>query len=557
MASGVASWKITFSANGGTGEPAAIQGSYGGDFPINLTLTKIPSGVPTRTGYTFLGWSLSASATSATWVAGDNFTRVLPSPTYYTYALYAVWQQKTYTIYYRPGSSTIGSNYSQTKNYGVSLTLRGLTYTRSGYVQVGWSTSDGGEKAYELGGTYTANASVYLYPVWQGLNSTIASLSDSVEIDGTTTGSLSITRYDSSYTHTVEYSFGSYSFEHSGVGTSDTFTIPTSWLAGLPNSISGIATCTVTTYSGSEQIGNAVSKTFTITVPDSVVPTVSLSGTNNSTNATIQGWNVLVQGFSTITLAANAAGVQGSTITNIAFTGDGVNQSGTGTSVTSSVLTAKGSRPWSVTVTDSRGRTATATLTRTVYEYYTPSCSMRAERCLNDGTSDPSSGTYIKANASYSFASCGGNNAVTAKIEYKVHTAQSWTTGVASALVNTDYVFGGANIAIVSNYDVRLTVTDSLGNAESYIIIVSSVNGVSFGLNGKCARFGGPIQYNDRFHCDWDSQFDGEVVFNNDVVFNRRTSVDENFAIESGYTLRIGNTTITEAQLIALLNLIS
>ena len=35
-----------------------------------------------------------------------------------------------------------------------------------GYTQTGWSTADGGAKAYELGGTYTANAAITLYPFW-------------------------------------------------------------------------------------------------------------------------------------------------------------------------------------------------------------------------------------------------------------------------------------------------------------------------------------------------------------------------------------------------------
>jgi len=62
-----------------------------------------------------------------------------------------------------------------------------------------------------------------------------------------------------------------------------------------------------------------------------------------------------------------------------------------------------------------------------------------------------------------------------------------------------------------------MTVTDALGSTATYTVNVSSVKGVSFGLNGECARFGGPVQYSDRFECDWNAQFDKVV----DVVQRR------------------------------------
>ena len=46
------------------------------------------------------------------------------------------------------------------------LVLKGATFTRSGYTQTGWATSDGGVKAYDLGAYYTANAAITLYPFW-------------------------------------------------------------------------------------------------------------------------------------------------------------------------------------------------------------------------------------------------------------------------------------------------------------------------------------------------------------------------------------------------------
>ena len=73
----------------------------------------------------------------------------------------------TYTVTYAPGANGVGSTQTQTKTEGTAITLRGVTFTRDGYVQTGWSLTDGGEKAYSLGAQYTQDASVTLYPYWQ------------------------------------------------------------------------------------------------------------------------------------------------------------------------------------------------------------------------------------------------------------------------------------------------------------------------------------------------------------------------------------------------------
>ena len=73
----------------------------------------------------------------------------------------------TYTVTYVPGANGVGSTQTQTKTEGTAITLRGATFTRDDYVQAGWSLTDGGGKAYNLGAQYTQDASVTLYPYWQ------------------------------------------------------------------------------------------------------------------------------------------------------------------------------------------------------------------------------------------------------------------------------------------------------------------------------------------------------------------------------------------------------
>ena len=77
----VSSYTVTYNANGGSGAPASQTAISG----INLTLS---STVPTRSGYTFLGWSTSSTATTATYAKGATYTANK------TATLYAVWKQE-------------------------------------------------------------------------------------------------------------------------------------------------------------------------------------------------------------------------------------------------------------------------------------------------------------------------------------------------------------------------------------------------------------------------------------------------------------------------------
>ena len=72
----------------------------------------------------------------------------------------------TYIVTYLPGINGTGTQTTDTKTQGVVLTLRGAIFTRTGYTQTGWATTDGGNQAYALGASYTADAPITLYPVW-------------------------------------------------------------------------------------------------------------------------------------------------------------------------------------------------------------------------------------------------------------------------------------------------------------------------------------------------------------------------------------------------------
>ena len=148
------SYAIKYNANGGSGAPG--NQTKWKDQTLTLSTTK-----PTRTGYSFLGWSTSSSATSASYSAGGNYTSNAAA------TLYAVWKANAYTVKYNANGGS-GAPGNQTKTYGKTLTLSSTKPTRTNYTFKGWGTSASATTvAYAAGGSYTANAAVTLYAVWQ------------------------------------------------------------------------------------------------------------------------------------------------------------------------------------------------------------------------------------------------------------------------------------------------------------------------------------------------------------------------------------------------------
>lgn len=71
-------WTVAYSANGGTGAPASQTKTYGQTLTLSSTR-------PTRSGYTFLGWSTNATGTGTAYAPGGSYTANAAA------TLYAVW----------------------------------------------------------------------------------------------------------------------------------------------------------------------------------------------------------------------------------------------------------------------------------------------------------------------------------------------------------------------------------------------------------------------------------------------------------------------------------
>lgn len=343
-----------------------------------------------------------------------------------------------------------------------------------------------------LSGTYYGNVTASGTGTFNTIAraSSISSVTSSVSVNGTNEVTVAITRASSSFTHTVVFSFGTYSKTTTGVGTSTSYAIPTSWLNAIPNATSGTAKVTVTTYSGSTKIGSAVSKNFTLTVPSTVVPTISSVTLTEAVSGLAAQFGSYVQNKSKIAVKITAAGALSSTIKTYKTSIQGATL--TGASVTSGFLTKSGTSTVTITVTDSRGRTASTTRSITVTAYTAPKIiSFQGFRCLANGTENYD-GTYLSAAVNFSISPVGNKNTKSYKLEYKLQSATSWTALTSGSVyaLNSTIVSSSGLFGVDNTFDIRLSVTDYFGTVTSTFDLPTAFTLMDFNASGKGIAFG-------------------------------------------------------------------
>lgn len=375
-----------------------------------------------------------------------------------------------------------------------------------------------------LGGTYYGNVTASGTGTFDTIAraSSIASVTSSVSVNGTNSVTVEISRKSSSFTHTVVFSFGSYSKTTTGVGTSTSYAIPTSWLNAIPNATSGTAKVTVTTYSGSTKIGSAVSKNFTLTVPSSVVPTISGVTMAEAVSGLAAKFGAYVQNKSKIAVKITAAGAYSSTIKAYKTTIQGANF--TAASFTSGILTKSGTSTATITVTDSRGRTASTTRSITVIAYAAPKITaFQGFRCLADGTENYE-GTYLNAKVSFSISPVGSKNDKTYTVEYRLKNTETWTVLTSGSVyaLNTNVISASGMMGIDSSYDVRLKVQDYFATVQSVIEIPTAFTLLDFNASGRGLAFGKVSEIENGMEIDMDMS-----IYRNIFMGGSKRSDDE------------------------------
>lgn len=336
-------------------------------------------------------------------------------------------------------------------------------------------------------------------------------------ISGSTIGSpvtVNISREVSSFTHKVYYTLGNVKNRLLGsdVGTSLTFTPPMSDCEQITGSTKGTATIRVDTYNGSTKIGSS-SKTFTLNVPASVVPSFTGISFTRIDGDVPASWGVYVQSKSKVTAAiTGAAGAYGSTIKSYSISGGGY--SGTESSLTTGFLNTAGEITFTAKITDSRGRTATKTASITVVGYAAPVLpSVEIYRCNYNGTLDDM-GAYLAVTATFSGSSVDGHNVISGRLRLKPEGG-SWGsyTSISSGVRKIVSASPDSTYAVqVEVSDTFTTITnDGTANSTKFIM--------DFKAGGNGIAFGKAAEYDDLMDINWDIHarkglvVDGEAQF--------------------------------------------
>ena len=325
-------------------------------------------------------------------------------------------------------------------------------------------------------------------------------------------GTISISRASSSFTHTLTYTFGS----ATGTIATKTSSTSVSWTPAMtlanqiPNSTSGKVTITCSTYSGNTLIGSTTC-TATLSVPSSVVPTLTSLTATRVDGTVPSSWGIYVQNKSKVTLTINgAAGSRGSTISAYSITGGGY--SGTSSSLTTGLLTTSGTISFAAKVKDSRGRwSAEKTVSISVVAYSPPTfTNYLTQRCNSSGT-ETTNGTYGRGLINFTYASCSGKNTITTAVAYKRSTASSYTTTSVTFSSGTAFTFGGGNLSTDYSYDIRYTLTDAFGS----IVVVDSLSTASvlmdFKSGGTGIGIGKVAETDNLFDVGMNAKFRGMV----------------------------------------------
>lgn len=398
------------------------------------------------------------------------------------------------TYYYTAPSLSYASGTALTKTLLGSHTFRVYHDAGGGTKTVPISASwvFNGTYSGTYVGTITASASISLDAIPQ------QSAISSIVVEGRKV-TVNLTRYVSTFTHVVKFVLGSYSHEVAVSGTSTNYTIPLDWFNAIPNSVTGVGTVQVTTYSGTSPIGHTVSKEFVITVPDTVIPAIGgISWTKTSSEPS--SWPI-TKGVSTGTMTmTGVAGAYGSTIVSRSLTFAGLS-SNTAT-LTVNGINIYGTLQAVAKVTDSRGRSGTKTVDFTVADYTKPTLVVTAFRCDNTGAED-ASGDFFFIKATAGVTAIGNNLLDQLILHYKKKTDSSYeqlelTSGEETILIaSSDSTWEW--MVVAADWVNSVTVSGVIPTGEVVFDILA---------NGKGIKFGG-VAEKEGFDSAWDFMKNG------------------------------------------------
>lgn len=433
---------------------------------------------------TYSGTPIS-SITASTTITLDTIDRAAPTVSLSTSNISAngvtlsatssatadIWQYST-------DNGSTWTQFSTTAGTSASVAVTGLSPNTTYYIKV-----RARKKSNQVYGTSSA-ATV------KTLGGAIVNSVSAVTADASTVSiSLNVTVYDASYSYTLALKNGSTTIiTMSGLswskGTANrTVTLTaaqrTSLLAAMASLKSFTGTFAVTTYNGSTQIGSVSSKTATVTTTAANSgPTLSgftFADSYATTTAITGNDQIFIQGHSKLTVTPGTATPKNSaTIANYTATCNGVSVSNTtGDALTVGAVSKSGTVAVVLTITDSRGYTASVTKNITVLAYAKPKVTSLTLRRTNDIEAE----MQLIFNGSISAINVDSvqkNSLKYVRYRYKATSATSYSSYVSilSAVTQSGTSFSYSNLelrdlAADQSWDVHIQIRDQLNSLSS------------------------------------------------------------------------------------------
>lgn len=373
------------------------------------------------------------------------------------------------------GSSTL---FSSTAGTSASITLSNLSPNTTYYVRA--LARKKSNQVYGESGTITVKT----------LGGAVLLSCGSFSADAASISlSMRVTVYNAAYTNYITIKNGSTTYLSMAgrvwsAGTAyRTITLTASERTTLLNAMASVKSFTATielvTKSGSTQIGSASTCTCTIrTSQANSGPSLSgftFADSYSTTTAITDNNQVLIQDYSRLTVTPGTATARnGASIVSYSAVCSGVTKSNTtGAALSLGTIGTSGTRDITLTVTDSRGYTASVTQSVTVVPYSKPRVSSVSLRRTNDIETE----MQLVFNGSISPITVDGtqkNSLLYARYRYKLTSASSYNsyTSILGSVTATSSSFSFSNLELCnldseSSYDFHLQIRDQLNSLTS------------------------------------------------------------------------------------------
>lgn len=301
--------------------------------------------------------------------------------------------------------------------------------------------------------------------------------------------SLRVTVYNAAYTNYITIKNGSTTYlsltgRTWAAGTaSRTITLTSAERTTLLNAMASLKSFTATielvTKSGNTQIGNASTCTCTISTTEANSgPTLSgftFADSYSTTTAITGNDQVLIQSYSRLTVTPGTATAKnGASIVSYSAVCSGVTKSNTtGAALSLGTIGTSGTRDITLTVTDSRGYTASVTKSVTVVPYSKPKVNSVSLRRTNEIETE----MQLVFNGSISAITVDGaqkNSLLYVRYRYKLTSASSYNayTSILTSVTASGTSFSFSNLELCNlnaeaSYDFHLQIRDKLDSLTS------------------------------------------------------------------------------------------